>query len=148
MKRWLLGGIAVVCVVVMAESLHGLWTYAHEPRSLIAQQVKMGYINAQIQHSKDTGGRGYTPAIADPKLPSSLANPIYSLVSSNQMPLPNAAVVAPYNLSSEVYTDRVHWTVWSGNEVENPTTGVLLVFDLSNSSFAPLGNQFFHDSAG
>ncbi|WP_153004979.1 hypothetical protein [Ferroacidibacillus organovorans] len=87
----------------------------------------------ESRYSKDTGGRGYTPAIADPKLPSSLANPIYSLVSSNQMPLPNAAVVAPYNLSSEVYTDRVHWTVWSGNEVENPTTGVLLVFDLSNN---------------
>ncbi|MHB1682134.1 MAG: hypothetical protein ACYCYO_04800 [Bacilli bacterium] len=133
MKRWIFGGIAAICVVIVAESVNVVLTYAHETRSASAQQKKQGYINAQIQHIKNTGGKGYAPPLAGSSLPSPLSNPVYSLISANHMPLPNATVVAPYNLSSEVYTDRVHWTIWTGNEVKNPTTGVLLAFDLRNN---------------
>lgn len=126
--------ISATALIIILGSVVGLkLTHAAFNASAAAQQAKESYVARQIQHIKQTGGKAYTAAESGPALLPPLTRPTFVIVPAQSVPLPNATVVAPFNLSSNVYTDRVHWSVWSGDTKANPQMGIVIIFDLAKN---------------
>lgn len=94
---------------------------------------KANLIRLQMQHNKDSGGKGYTASIASASSAPSIVTPNPHLVATARIPPVSPAAWDQFNLWSIAFTDNVNWTVEAGNKASSPSTGVLVVINLKSN---------------